>query len=262
MRLSGSILIISLLLFSAIFQGCSKEDYTPWLTGKMVGYLYTFDQFGNLLDDHSQVKVTAIGRDLLYTGHSDQLGRFELEEVPTGTYELHFEKNGFVMLKQFGVQHLGGKPTILPYVDSYEHAYFLYEIPTTSITDLSIINDSLAVYFDFTVPSPPDRIGLKLYFSTQNDFPLNEAEHTYTCWPWKANGYYTSKLYLEDAPFTPGNTVYYKACPYTDNGAIQLPLESYRTVYGVDSYFDYDNNETIYPGLGDESATFNFIFPE
>lgn len=108
MRSCLRILPLLALLLPFVFHGCSKEDYLPGLTGKMVGHIYTFSQFGKLLDDHSQVKITAIGMDESYTVNSDQSGRFELTELPTGTYELHFEKSGFGVLKQFGVQHLGG----------------------------------------------------------------------------------------------------------------------------------------------------------
>lgn len=242
--------------------GCSKEDYLPGLTGKMIGYLYTFDQFGNLLYDHSQVKVTAIGLDQTYAGHTDQNGRFELKDVPTGTYELHFEKSGFGVLKQFGVQHLGGNPTILPFIDSYEHAYFLYEVPTTTITDLGIVNDSLSFSCLFTVPLPPEHVRIKLYFSTKEDFARSEAEFTETERSWNAGDYYAGTLYFQDAPFNPGETVYMKACCLNVVGAIQLPMQSYRTIYGIDDYYDYESKQTIYPGLGDESAMYSFIFPE
>lgn len=254
---------ILFLLLPAIYLGCSKDDYLPGLTGNMVGYLYTFDEFGNLLDDHSHVKVTAIGMDQSYSRQSDFTGRFELEEVPTGTYELHFEKEGFGVLKQFGVQHLGGRPTILPFVDFYEHAYFLYEIPSTTITNLSIVNDSLTMYCSFTDSSPPEHVRIKIYYSTADNFSRSEAQYVETRWPWNAGGYFTETLhYFQDAPFVPGETVYFKACPITLVGAFQLPMQNYRTIYGVDDYFDYESNEIIYPGLGHESAEFSFIFPE
>jgi len=212
MRSRLFILPLLALLLPFIFHGCSKEDYLPGLTGNMVGQIYTFNEYGNLLDDHSKVKITAIGMDQSYTANSGQSGRFELSELPTGTYELHFEKSGYGVLKQFGVQHLGGSPTILPFVDSYEHSYFLYEIPTTTITNLSIINDSLTVYFSFTVPVQPDNVRIKLYYSTSDNFSLSEAEYVVTGTPWNANGYFTQTLYFQDAPFDPGETVYLKAC--------------------------------------------------
>lgn len=261
MRSHLRLLTLLILLLPFVFNACSKEDYLPGLIGKMVGQIYTFSEFGELLDDHSQVKITAIGMDESYTVNSDQSGRFELKELPTGTYELHFEKSGFGVLKQFGVQHLGGQPTILPKANSYEYAFFLYEIPTTTITNLSIVDDSLSVYCSFTVPVQLDRVRVQLYYSTSDNFSLSEAEYVEAKNLWNANGYFTSILYFQDAPFDPGETVYVKAGCINEVGIFQ-PLNNYRTIYGIDNYFDYESNTTIYPGLGHESAQYSFIFPE
>ena len=260
LRLYTQLLLI--LLISAIYSGCSKEEYLPGLTGSMVGYLYTFDQFGNLLEDHSQVKITAFGMDQTYTDYSDVNGRFELAEVPTGTYELHFEKNGFGLLKQFGVQHLGGKPTMLPYVDFYEHAYFLYEMPSTTITDLSIENDTIFVQFSFTTVIPPDRMHLRIYYSSNAGFSSSEAEYVELRYLYTAGEYYKRYFHLQDAPFAPGETVYIKACCIAEVGSFHPPMQIYRTIYGVDTYFDYEKNQTIYPASGNESETFSILFPE
>jgi hypothetical protein len=256
------VLSLAIFLLPAFYNGCSKEEYLPGLTGSMVGYLYTFDEFGNLLDDHSQVKITAFGLDHTYTAHSDEQGRFKLAEVPTGTYELLFEKNGFGVLKQFGVQHLGGKPTVLPFVDSYEYAYFLYEMPTTTIADIGILNDSITVTCSFTVTPPPDWLPLQIYYSRSSDFALSDAEFMERRSLWKSGDYYTGTLYFKGTPFEPGETVYCKACYYNTVGMFQPEMERWRSIYGVDTYFDYERNETIYPNLGDESAVFSFIFTE
>jgi len=250
------------LLLPAIYSGCTKEDYLPGLTGNMVGYVYTFDEYGTLQADHSNVKITAIGLGQSYTDNSDRNGRFEIEEVPTGTYELHFEKSGFGVLKQFGIQHLGGNTTILPFVRSYEYAYFLYGMPTTTLTSLSIVNDSISVTCSFTTPGPRDRLPIIIFFSTSDNFSRQDAEYIETKSLWNAGGYYTETLYLFRATFNPGETVFYKACYYKHVGAFQPAMQNYRSIHGINTYFDYDSNETIYPNLGDESAQYSFIFPE
>lgn len=250
------------LFLSFVYYGCSKEEYLPGLTGDMVGYLYTFDEFGELQEDHSQVKITAFGMDQTYTAYSGQNGRFMLEELPTGTYELQFNKEGFGVLKQFGVQHLGGEPTVLPYVDFYEHAYFLYEVPSTIISDLSIVNDTIYVQFSFTTLIPPYLMLIRLYYSSNAGFSSSEAEYAEIISLWNAGGNYKHSIYSQDAPFAPGETVYVKACCIIQVGAFQHPMDNYRTIHGVSTYFDYERNQTIYPASGNESATFSFIFPE
>jgi hypothetical protein len=58
----------------------------PGLTGKLVGQLYIFSEFGNVLDDHSHVKVTAIGLNQNYSRQTDATGRFELESMKDPIY--------------------------------------------------------------------------------------------------------------------------------------------------------------------------------
>jgi hypothetical protein len=40
----------------------------------MIGYLYTFDEFGHFLSDRSHVKVTAIGVGQSYSASSNSKG--------------------------------------------------------------------------------------------------------------------------------------------------------------------------------------------
>ncbi|MCK5135350.1 MAG: carboxypeptidase regulatory-like domain-containing protein [Bacteroidales bacterium] len=256
--LSLSVLI---LLLPAIYLGCSKDDYLPGLTGNMIGYIYTFDEFGSLLGDRSHVKITALGMDESYSTHSNSKGRFVLEDIPTGTYELHFEKEGFGVLKQFGVQHLGGKPTILLNNRSEEQAYILYEMPATIIDHLNIVNDSISCEFTFAIANPPSSFLLKAYFSSSDNFTRQNAAYIENVRIWQTDGKYWGKFYFNETPFSPGETVYYKACRFTANSVFRPPMQNWNVV-GVDTYFDYELNETIYPNLGDESDEYSFIFPE
>lgn len=255
MKFRKNTILFLFLLFPVICLECTEEEgYLPGLTGNMVGYIYTFDEFGNLLDDHSDVRVTAIGIDGQYGSLTDSKGRFELKGVPTGTYELHFEKEGFGMLKQFGVQHLGGKPTIL-------NNYFLHEMPATEITNLTIENDTIYGEFLFAVQELPSPILLRMYFSTVDGFSRQSAQYVKRQYLEKYKDRYSRWISFDDAPFSPGEEVFFKACIYTSRSAIQLPFDR-RTVHGIDRYYDYESNETIYPNLSDESAQFSFIFPE
>jgi len=250
------------LLLPLLYHGCSKEEYLPGLAGNMVGFVYTFDEFGTLLDDRSQVKVTAIGLDQNYSASSNSSGRFVLEDVPTGTYELHLKKEGFGTMKQFGVKHLGGKPTILLNTSNEEQAYFLYKMPASIIEDLHIVNDSMTCAFRFAIiPNPTSTFHLKVYFSSEDNFIRQDAEYIENARIWYTDGKYWSRFHFERTPFDPGETVYYKACRYTLQVYVP-PLYQNWNVSGVSTYFDYELNETIYPNLGDESEQYSFTFPE
>ena len=262
MRPRHTILLLLIFLAPCIFQTCSKDDYLPELTGNMVGFVYTFDEFGNLLEDRSNVKITAFGLDQSYSASSNSNGRFVLEEVPTGTYELHLKKEGFGTMKQFGVQHLGGKPTILLNSRDEEQAYFLYEMPASVIEHLNIVNDSITCRFTFAIiPNPNTSFLLKVYFSSEDNFTRQNAEYVENVGIWYSEGKYWSRFRFYATPFEPHQTVYYKACRYTTPVDTRPPYQNWR-VYGVDTYFDYELNETIYPNLGDESEQYVFTFPE
>jgi len=262
MRSWSGILYLFILISSFIFQGCSKDEYLPGLTGNMVGFVYTFNEFGYFLEDRSHVKVTALGLDQNYSAYSNSKGRFVLEDIPTGTYELHFEKEGFGVLKQFGIQHLGGKPTILLNSQNVEQAYFLFEMPASIINHLDIVNDSITCNFTFgSIPKPSYSILLKVYFSGSDNFSRHEAAYVEDVRIWYTDGIFWGRFHFEVTPFSPGETVYYKACRYTVAAETRPAYQNW-TVYGVSTYFDYELNETIYPNLGDESEQYSFIFPD
>jgi hypothetical protein len=101
-----------ILLCCWLMGGCEKEVVIPDLEGDIIGYLTTFDEFG-LLYDHSGVKITTQGLEGSYTASSDVIGKYEFSNLPVGTYDLVFSKEGFVNDTLRSVKHLGGKPTIL-----------------------------------------------------------------------------------------------------------------------------------------------------
>ena len=269
MRPFSNILFWLSLIALAFFAGCSNEDeYIPGLEGNMVGYVYTYDEFGYPLDNHEKVRIKAFGHVGNYVAYSNPDGRFELLGVPAGTYELHFEKDGFGMLKKFGVQHLGGKPTLLfpqGYTYYYIYAFIIYEMPETDIVHVRIENDTLYGEFAFKDIVYPDQVCLRIFFSTSPDFTKETSEFTGNYKLWKKDGLYTRRMYYSDMNFPPGETVFYKACIYAEPASIyhfssQLP-DNYIIVQ-TDTYFDIQTNELIYPNLGDESEVFSFIFPE
>ena len=108
-------LIIFSILTIAFFSACSeKDEFAPYLEGDIIGYAFCFDEYGNKLEDFSGIKVvTEPGRK--YSAVTDKNGRYVLKNVINGTYNLSFEKEGFGTMKMFGIQHLGGQPTIIGY---------------------------------------------------------------------------------------------------------------------------------------------------
>jgi hypothetical protein len=61
-------------------------------------------------------------------------------------------------------------------------------------------------------------------------------------------------------PFKPGEKVFFKACESPYYGS-NLTLFNHWFVTGIDTYFDYEKNQIVYPALGKESVQNSFIMP-
>jgi hypothetical protein len=247
-----------LILFALGVAGCRKTITQPDLTGSLVGYIFAFDEYATLLDDHGNIKVTALGKGQFST-RSDKNGRFEFKDLPAGTYELHIEKDGFGTLKQFGIQHLGGKPTTLGMF--YDHstngyAFFIYRIPTIDIVNLSVVKDTLSAELRFS-NTAPDNLGFQIYYSDKEGFQIPEAKLVNVVYLEKKNNLYKGKMYETVSHFTEGEKVYFRACELNRRNSITLYFS--RIIVGIDYYNDLATNAIIYPNLGNESEQYSFV---
>lgn len=256
------ILIITALFLTVNLLSCDRNEFLPDLEGDLVGYVYTFNEFSQLFEDHSGVTITSIGLNGKRFTVTDKNGRFQFYNLPAGTYEMHFKKNGFGTLKQFGIKHLGGEPTILgmPYDHSLNgETFFIYELPTTKIINLVIENDTIYCTFSFTKPEP-EYLYIRLFFSEIENFELLEAAYVKRYFTRQINGVYSSQLTFNDLPFNSGNRVFFRAYAFPDYSK-NIQTDHYRIISGINTYFDYDKNIFIYPAIGSESEQFSFILP-
>jgi hypothetical protein len=248
-------------LVCGFLSSCQKETLLPDLEGSLVGSVYTFDEFANQLEDRSDVLVSASGLKG-YVAYTDEAGRFEFHDLPTGTYDLSFSKPGFGTLKQSGIKHLGGMPTTLGLSFSPAtncSAFFIYQIPKTEIIDLSVKNDSLFATLGFKA-AHPDFMSLQMYLSDFSGFSLTEAKQIISCFLLPAKDKFKGAINYSSLNFEPGKEIYFKACILNRKSAVNE--FGNRIVAGIDSYLDYTTYKTVYPNLGDESAQFSFVIPE
>src|SRR5947207_12035210 len=78
----------------------------PYLKGTLIGYVNLFDVYGNLQDNAGGVQVSMEG--LARTAVTDSTGRFELDSVVTGTYNLDFSISGYGSQKIISLEFTGG----------------------------------------------------------------------------------------------------------------------------------------------------------
>jgi hypothetical protein len=217
---SNKVLTIFVFIIACLLPGCKNTVCEPDLTGSLIGYVYTFDEFGGILNDHSNILVTVLGAGAS-SANTDKNGRFEFKGLRAGTYEMNFEKPGFGSMKLFGVRHLGGTLTIpgstnASMEDGFRKAIFLYKLPTTRIVNLTISGDS--IYADFTFVQPqPVKLSIMCYFSDHPDFDKSEAQFSSLYNLENKNGVFAGDIDYDvlkqfvRPPFQTGNTVFYKA---------------------------------------------------
>jgi hypothetical protein len=235
---------------------CEREVIVPDLKGNLVGYLLTYNEFEYYpLVDNSRVLIETKGLDGNYSTYSDDKGRYEFTDLPAGTYDLNFSKEGFGKSVLRGVRHLGGKPTIIGYNDNQRMYVYtrLYKIPSTQIEDISLENDSLVAKFNFE-NTEKDFVPVYMYFSDHPDFENKEAEVRGFNFE-KVNGQFRALFNKADLPFQTGAAVYCRA------SVVSSDLYGCLRVNENNEYTFCTSADIIYPTLGHESNQFSFIFP-
>jgi hypothetical protein len=260
MKANSTLSFVIALIFSITFS-CTKEVVVPDLEGSLVGFVLLHDEYGNLLENHDNVLVTALGTGK-FTTKTDKKGRFEFKGLPAGTYEIDMEKEGFGTMKQFSVQHLGGKPTLLNQ-ESYDYimsAFYLYQTPTSSITNLSIENDTITATLDFNgYDISYLNFNLLVYFSGTENFEPKDAELILQPYMMSYQDVYKGVIVGLKTKFGSGKHLAYKACIliFSSDQYYRMPME----VHPIDSYFDYSLNKVVYPNLGPVSNEYAYIVP-
>lgn len=214
-------------LLLILTASCTKKEWQPALEGSMVGRVILFDEFGNQLNDNSGAKITAYGLDKNYVAYSDAEGRFELTGVPTGTYELHFEKAGFGTLIQTGIQHLGGQPTILGEGSSF---FILIKKSTAQIKDLQLRGDTLLASVSWPGDSA-NSVLIQLFYSSREGFSIDSAEYAEIISFGKTGTIFKGFAFVSRNPFHSGSNVYFRAYAFTAVYGIYDGHQNYQCIY-------------------------------
>ena len=119
--------LIAILLFS--FLVSCTETVAPVLTGSISGFVYLFEEEGTQIKDRSGVRVSFEGRgNYAYTNKD---GRYSLENVEAGIFNIVFEKEGFGLTKIIAREFVGGG-------DAYLYNIGLTKLPSFNVTSLII----------------------------------------------------------------------------------------------------------------------------
>lgn len=101
-----------------MFVNCQEKTSIVLPKGNIVGFVYLFNQNNERLSDESGTQVSILNTN--YKVFTNEIGRFEFKEIPAGTYDFIFEKEGFTSVTKTGFQFVGGN------VPAYLYEQYLY----------------------------------------------------------------------------------------------------------------------------------------
>ncbi len=127
-------IILFTLIVSLLNVACKKETEYDVLTGQIIGYVSLSNKTLNNLSDDSGVEIIVEGSKPKITTTTDADGKFIIDDLKSGTYNLIFKKDGYTQHKIVSYQFLGGStPATVGNI-------YLYTRSKLNINDLTITN--------------------------------------------------------------------------------------------------------------------------
>ncbi len=131
---------LGLFIMVLLFSGCEKSEVIPLaLKGTLKGEIFTLDEFGYQNSDNGNVSLRLEGSEPILSVTTDSVGKFEIKNIPTGTYNLIISKEGYGENQIQGLQIVGGN----------EPLYFnrsIVEKSNTTVESLSLENKFDEIY--------------------------------------------------------------------------------------------------------------------
>jgi hypothetical protein len=123
---------IGLILLSILFSACEKSLVKQTsLKGTIKGQIYTANETGRRTDDKEGIVIQLEGSNPLLSYVTDTSGKFEISNIPSGTYNLIISKEGYSELQFQGYQIVGGIKPLYIYSTIAEQS-------TTKIENISL----------------------------------------------------------------------------------------------------------------------------
>ena len=208
------------ILFAVLlsFVACREKDIVDvGGTGVLKGTVTCFERPYSGPDGKGFVKVTVEGTDPVRTLQTDGAGNFQIDNLPMGTYNLVFEREGYGTNRVQGLAFVGGDE---PLVTSFG----LYKLPELEITDFELeANDfsyvwlTGSLYFDSPNDQESESDYMRYYLSDTPDvspthYRLTTAESFFS-----DLGYTPVNLLVNTTMFPSGTDLYVVAYPCAED---------------------------------------------
>ena len=158
--------IISLFLLSC------KKDETPTpiqtsssQTNRFIGYLSTYDYTNPNTNQNAGIQVSVLGNNdqVISTSTTDSTGKFQIDNLPVGTFDFQYTKPGWAKYTTLSVNNLNGpKPTIFTFENGNPYNNISYPIVRNIYSDIidlkldSVNEVSWNTRYHFTLTVNPD----------------------------------------------------------------------------------------------------------
>lgn len=247
--------VAGLILLILLFAGCKKTEINQIdLKGTLKGEIYAMDEIGQKNNDNRNILVQLEGSEPLLKAVTDSAGKYEIRDIPSGTYNLVLSKEGYGEYQKQGFQIVGGsKPR-----------YFFSSIikkSSTTVEDLSleIVNETdiylkCIVNHDFDTTESNFRTPVIRYFINTTGNPSNKNYLLTNVVPFEGES--GTQLYarvpINNSLFPSGSTIYIIA--YGCNNVNRVSISYY-------AYYDILLNQFIDTTVGEASNITSITIP-
>lgn len=234
-----------------LFSGCENSEVVQLdLKGTLKGKISTLDEFGFNNSDQENVVVQLDGSVPLISSITDSTGHYEMNEIPSGTYNLIISKEGYGENQRQGLQIVGGNEPI--YCND-----FIIEKSSTTIENLSLeIVNITEIYMkgivnhNYLFEQGGSRAPAIRYFidNIENPSYINYLQTGTFSHYGEGGSQIEERIYIDKNLLPSGSKIYVIAYG----------------CYGLDSfggYFDFLSNQYIYTSVGTESNIASITIP-
>ena len=212
---------ISIILFIVICSCKKTESSSTSLTGTLKGTITLQDDFGTDITDKSGTTISVIDSVTLLSAVTDIDGNYQIDNLPTGRYDISFSKTGYGDKFVHNYVFVGG---LYPQIRSTN----LTKISTTLVTDLAVtVSSGTSMTINCTIsPEIPAGKYRDIIFFLGNNSSVTSTNYLEIIrWGTNTNTF-SRDFTINKTIFPSGTTLYAIAYGEAKYGYVAIDIES------------------------------------